>query len=415
MKILFSPTKRRIVAVLLLLFLLLPIMLTVTISAAEAADGWFVNNQSTAVKGILMLLMAVLLDRFTGDQKVEAKAGDPPVTSFPDSSQSTPYPPMTHYLSQGEKEVMGFYVNWKGAGTESYPSLTRNARNIDLVSPFWYTLTANGNVVSKYEGRQGYVHSFARQQGQLILPLINNDKSTTAMLTNPYLRVKSVDNLVGLIQENGYDGVNIDFENLPSWTKDSYTLFIRDLAQKLHARGKLVTISVFPKVGVTSELMGAYDYAALASSVDRIVMMTYDNHWSNGPAGSVAPIKWVENNIRRALQEIPASKLLLGIANYGYDWPANGGGGRDIAAKKAVELAAEKGSQIYWDAKTGSPYFYYNAGWGSKHVVWFENSYSLDYKLQLVNKYNLKGIAIWRLGNEEGRFWDIVQNRLNKS
>ncbi len=237
------------------------------------------------------------------------------------------------------------------------------------------------------------------------------------MLTDTKIRKKAIDNIIGLIQQNNYDGVNIDFELIPAWSKDAYTAFIRELGQKLHARGKLLVISVFPKVGVPHDIMGAYDYKALAPHIDRMVIMTYDNHWSGGPAGPVAPLNWVEENILYALREVPAEKIILGIANYGYDWPVNNGKngqGQDIAAKKAIDLAKRKGATVQWDSEAKVPYFYYSDSNKKLRTVWFENSYSLDFKLRLVNKYNLKGIGIWRLGNEEDRFWDIVQHRLNK-
>lgn len=417
MKKLIPPARCRIIAVMLILILLLPILFTATIGVAEAASGGSLfSEQSSAIKGVLVILMAFLFDRIVGDQKVSAQPGDPQITDLPENNSSsyTPYPTMKRYLSQGEKEVLGFYVNWDTPGIESYPSLTKNARNIDMVSPFWYTITASGNLENKFNGHQANVVNYSRQQGQLILPLINNDKTNSAMLTNPTIRSKAVENIVALVQRNNYDGVNIDFEFIPSWTKDNFTIFIRELSQKLRARGKMVTISVFPKVGVPHDLNGAYDYRALAPYIDRMVIMTYDNHWSTGPAGPVAPLPWVEDNIVYALREMPASKILLGIANYGYDWPVGGGRGQDIAAKKAIELAERKGARVQWDSKSSVPFFYYNNSKGEKHVVWFESSYSLDYKLQLVNKYNLQGVAIWRLGNEEDRFWDIIQDRLNK-
>ncbi len=374
--------------------------------------GSLFNDKTTAIKGVLMILMAFFLERLAGNQRVDQNSGNPPITNWPDDSDgSYTYP---KYLSPGEKEVLGFYVNWKTPGIESYPSLVKNAENIDMVSPFWYTINKKGDLLPKTEGHQYNTDTFVRQNGQLILPLINNDKTNSAMLTDAKIRQKAIENIVALVQSRNYDGVNIDFEFIPSWTKDGYTTFIRELSQKLHARGKLVTISVFPKVGVSNDLTGAYDYKALAPYIDRMVIMTYDNHWSGGPAGPIAPINWVEENILYALREVPAEKILLGIANYGYDWPNSGGKGQDIAAKKALELASRKSATVRWDSKAQVPYFYYTDSNKKIRTVWFENSYSLDYKLNLVNKYNLKGIAIWRLGNEEDRFWDIIQHRLNK-
>ena len=219
-------------------------------------------------------------------------------------------------------------------------------------------------------------------------------------------------NIVDLVQKYDFAGVNIDFELLPPWTRNAYTAFIKQLSTEMKKINKMITISVFPKIDVPLELQGAYDYAALAPLVDRVVIMTYDKHWSTGPAGPIAPIGWVEENIKYALEYFPADKIILGVANYGYDW-ANGYG-QDLASKEAMELANKTGAEIYWHDIYQTPYFYY---WedGKKHEVWFENSNSLAFKLDLVNKYNLRGIGIWRLGNETADFWKTINNKFNKS
>ena len=404
---LISPNKCRLIAMTLIFVFIFLMIFPLTTGVAEAATGSLFSENTTIIKGLAIIILAFLLDNVIGDQTVDLKPGNPDITIIPENNR--PYTE-TRYLAKGEKEVLGFYVNW---GTESYPALTRNQRNIDMVSPFWYTITSNGELTTKYNGPQAQVSSFSRQNGQLLIPLINNDRTNSAMLTNANLRQRSIEAIVALVQRNNYAGINIDFEYIPPWTKDGYTTFIRELSKKLHARGKQLHISVFPKVGVPEEMHGAYDYKALAPYIDRFIIMTYDNHWATGPAGPIAPINWVEDNIRYALRYVPADKILLGIANYGYDWPTNGRG-RDIASKKAIELAAQKGVRIQWDSENKVPYFIYYDSKGIKRQVWFENSYSLDLKLNLVNKYNLQGIAIWRLGNEEDRFWDIVVDRLNK-
>lgn len=91
-----------------------------------------------------------------------------------------------------------------------------------------------------------------------------------------------------------------------------------------------------------------------------------------------------------------------------------GGPGRPISAKEAMNLAREKGVKVQWDTPSQSPYFYYQDNSGIKHEVWFESSSSLAFKLELVKKYNLKGIAIWRLGNGTDRFWEIIDNKLGQ-
>lgn len=106
----------------------------------------------------------------------------------------------------------------------------------------------------------------------------------------------------------------------------------------------------------------------------------------------------MENVVRYAITEISPDKILLGIPNYGYDWPLPFAAGQTeaegISIETAVDRAREVGSEIEYDEQSQAPYYYYTAN-GTEHVVWFENAQSIAEKLELVNKYNLAGISIW--------------------
>jgi spore germination protein YaaH len=387
----------------LLLAIFLPFFLLISSSVVYGADLDWIEDKPW-LKGLLLFVLSFIINRFVGNINSDEQVN-------------------TNQIYEGEvitiennlnsdKEVLGFYVNWLTPGANSYDSLKENWQSIDMVAPFWYTLQTDGEIRTRYGGYQYEVDSFARNRNIQVLPLINNSQENTLMLTDPEIRAKAVYNIVDLVQKYNFAGVNIDFELLPSWTRNSYTAFIKQLSTELKKINKLTTISVFPKIDVPLELQGAYDYAALAPLVDRIVIMTYDKHWSTGPAGPIAPINWVEENIQYALEYIPAEKIILGVANYGYDW--TGGYGQDLSSKEALNLANKKGAEIKWHDIYQTPYFYY---WENerKHEVWFENSNSLAFKLDLVNKYNLKGIGIWRLGNENTDFWETINNKFDNN
>lgn len=361
------------------------------------------------ISGIILMGLAYLFDRFLN------RGSNPPDGHEQDNAPSRIGDIWREQNSHGQsdkKEVLGFFVNWTNPLTLSYPSLQTNSREIDMVAPFWYTLTPEGNLETKYRGQLPEVVNWARKHNQKLIPLINNQDTNYNFLVDERARKKAIGNIIRLVKSQGYDGVNLDFEFIPPWTKDSYTRFIRDLSKELKALGKTVTISVFPKIDVPYQFHGAYDYKALAPYVDKIVIMTYDHHWSSGPPGPIAPIDWVDKNIRYALHYVSADKILLGIANYAYDWPAvHTVSARSISSKEALQLAEKLGARIRWDSESQSPYYYYWEG-TQKRVVWLENSYSLRYKLRLVNEYNLAGIAIWRLGNATDRFWQVIKEEL---
>ncbi len=66
----------------------------------------------------------------------------------------------------------------------------------------------------------------------------------------------------------------------------------------------------------------SYDYKYFGSQADAIILMNYDFHWPASPPGPVAPQDWFVRNIDNILKLVPPEKIVMGIANYGYDWPA---------------------------------------------------------------------------------------------
>ncbi len=393
---------KKIISSLLLIFILVPFLLILTTPTVYAINSELTEKYPW-LKGVLLLLVSFIINKFVGTNNSN------PINNNYDQEDNPVI--IENHLNDTTREVIGFHVNWLSPEADSYQALRDNSKNIDMIAPFWYTVKPNGEIETRYGGYQFEVDSFSKNRNIKVIPLINNSQENNMILVDPEIRRKAVNNIVDMVEKYDFAGVNIDFEFIPPWTRNGYTSFIEDLSSKLRKIDKMITISVFPKIDVPLEMHGAYDYAALAPLVDRVLIMTYDNHWSKGPAGPIAPINWVEENIRYALEYFPENKILLGISNYGYDWA--GGYGQDLGSKKAQELAIEKGAEINWHDTFQSPYYYY---WDNeeKHEVWFENSNSLAFKLDLVEKYNLKGIGIWRLGNATERFWDTIENKLKK-
>lgn len=395
----------KITACFLIMFLLLPSLLILSSPLATAAESENSETKESWIRGVIMVLVSFLINNLIGeetneqeaDKIAEEKVGDKPLIE--DKSKNR------------EPEVLGFYVNWLSNHANSQEALKNNWQTLDMVAPFWYTLNPDGSIVERYGGHQYEVSSVAKNRDIEVLPLINNNQKNNMILIDPETRKKAVANVVQLIEKNDYDGVNIDFEFIPTWTRQGYTAFVKLLSQKL-PDDKTLTISVFPKIDVPLNIQGAYDYRALAPYIDRMVIMSYDNHWGSGPAGPIAPIDWVEENIKYALEYVPADKILMGVANYGYNWSK--GNGTDLSAKGAYKLAQEKGVNIEWHEKYQTPYFNYTEN-DTEHEVWFENNHSTAFKLDLVQKYNLQGIAIWRLGNGTTKFWDIIDKKLRQT
>ena len=301
---------------------------------------------------------------------------------------------------------LGYWALW-GDDAKPAASLSANLDRIDLFSPYWFTLRGDGSLGSRESGRDALTAK-VQDQGHLVIPLINKTSDDTPLVDSG-VRRKAVDNIYRLLVDNDYDGVNIDFEGMEPYTRAGVTAFMEELWAKLKPAGLLVTMAVPAKWSAddsTNDFAACFDYAALGRVVDYLVIMTYDQHagWS-GP-GPVADINWVRDTVEYTLTVVPPAKVLLGLGGYGYDW--SDGRCLEVEAATAPAEAAQRGATLEWDATAKVPYYVYYSAGGAKHEVWYENSYSVDHKIALVNEYGLGGVALWVLGQEDARFWQVV-------
>lgn len=316
--------------------------------------------------------------------------------------------------STSKKTVLGFTTYYYSGDSSSYNSLTANTSTIDEIASLTYVTDGYGNISGQVPTNQ---ITFANNNGIKTLAMISNNfdgNIAKTLLESPSNRQALINNILNASKINGYKGVNVDLEGIYYYDRSYLTTFMSELYSTLNPQGFYVTIAVPAKTSdsPTASWSGAYDYAALAKYSDQVVLMTYDEHYPGGTPGSIASIGWVENVIKYAVTVIPKEKLLLGTAAYGYDWSSNGTKAYGISS--IYNLASTHGAVIKWDSVSQSPYFTYTDASSVSHTVWFENAQSLNYKLDLVNSYNVSGIAIWRLGLENPDYWTSIKTKFNR-
>lgn len=355
---------------------------------------------------LLDILIGMLTSKFLGKAAV-----NPP--EIPEKSK----PPVGLTIPSG-KELVGFYAEWWGTDTSSFNSLTTHADVIKTIAPFWTTLDGEGTVTDRGGNDHDNVVKFAHQNNVSVLLMVNNAKQQQdsapihTILSNPSLRTKAITNLETYIKKYNLDGINIDFEMVDAGDRDNLSAFMQELSTRLKPQGYIISIDVFPKQDESNDVSIAYDYAQLAQYADKIMIMTYDNHGTWSAAGPIADIHWVENNLKYALKFIPKNKLYLGLPSYGYDWSSKGV--ESLEYGPIMNLVDQFNSSIVWDEASESPHFDYTGADGISHQVWYENKESLKYKLDLVNKYDIAGAALWKLGDEDPGYWQVFKNYFSK-
>lgn len=290
------------------------------------------------------------------------------------------------------------------------------------VSPFIYGLASSGRIEPQYgPSLAGAVTTAITRLREARLPVVPTLANITAgkwsyapvarMLHDPALARQQISAIVALVRAHHYAGIDIDYENLHATDRQAFTTFITGLAAALHAHGKILSVAVFGKTsnaGYGGDNL-AQNYAALGRAADQVRIMAYNYHWATSAAGPVAPIGWVRAVLRYARTQIAASKIILGVPMYGYDW--SGGRGAALSWLRAFQLATKYHATPHYDAAAQEPWFSYTAG-GHKHVVWFENQASSRAKFEAASGSGAGGVFLWMFGYEDGSTWGALHATL---
>ena len=141
-------------------------------------------------------------------------------------------------------------------------------------------------------------------------------------------------------------------------------------------------------------------------------MMGYDEDLGGGGrVGSVASLPWVEEGIQLLSKDVPAGKVMLAIPFYTRDWITDLNSGilarTDLALAEAERIIADKGLVKKWDPIIKQNYVEYVVG-NKKHQIWIEDQDSVKLRMDIINKYKLKGVAAWLLGQETPAIWQVI-------
>jgi spore germination protein len=298
------------------------------------------------------------------------------------------------------------------------------AHALDEVDFDWYHSLRDGSIKPQWQNLKLVARAHAAHVS--VFATITNRLSHTspfdggiaaAILRTAASRRAHVAKLVSLCASKGFDGIDMDWESMKAADRGRFTGFIRQLATALHARHKLLSIAVYPKVSEPGsyDAQQAQDYPKLGAAVDEFKVMTYafSGGWSK--PGPQMPLYWAKQVLTFARSKVAARKVYMGMPFFGFDWK---GSTATYVLWKNVHAAQRKyGGTIGRDAASGEAVLRYTDAAGAAHVVYFQDTIAVKRKTAWMStkRPQIAGMAIWVMGGEDPALWPEIASQMGRT
>ena len=317
------------------------------------------------------------------------------------------------YLTMDSKVNMSWHQVTSQEANAYLPDAIANISGVNVISPTWYYIQDTsgniGNIASA-----DYVAQ-AHEKGLKVWGLIDNftaEVSTTETLSQLSSRQNIIQQLIQSATSIGMDGINVDFETLSEDAGPHFLEFLRELSIECHKNNLVLSVDN----PVPEDFTSHYDRSEQGAVVDYIIIMGYDEHYVGSDAGSVASLPWVEEGVQDTITEVSAQRTILAIPFYTRLWKTTGGAltSEAIGMDEAQKVLAENGVEAVWDGSVSQNYATFEKE-NSTYQIWLEDAKSIAEKVKLIPKYNLAGVAQWKLGFENSSIWQTISANLQSA
>ncbi|MHA6261084.1 glycosyl hydrolase family 18 protein [Sporosarcina sp. CAU 1771] len=313
-------------------------------------------------------------------------------------------------------DVNAYTIN---AGETGAKEVQEVGADMTYLMPFVYGINENGELTTLDDSE---LLKVAAAEKVIPVMAITNFSATTAgsnlahtVLSSRELQEKVLANILTVMKEKGYKGLNVDFENVFPADRENYNQFLKLAVEKLHPEGYFVSSALAPKISGDQKglLYEAHDYEAHGRIVDFVVLMTYEWGYRLGPPQAISPLNEIKRVLDYAVTVIPRDKILFGFQIYARDWllpHKDGQEAETFSQQEALRRAIKNKVAIQYESVAESPYFRYLDEEGREHEVWFEDARSAQAKFNIVKEYKLRGISYWVLGYPFPQNWLLLED-----
>jgi len=369
-------------------------------------------------------------------------------------------------------EFYGWIPYWRSA-TGTADALA-HLSTFKAISPFGFTMTTDGRLFDAAKIHEEPWVSFiaqAKAKKIRVIPTVmwSNGEAIHEILSNKTSRNALQDEITAMVKDNGYDGVDIDFEGKKAETNKYFSLFLKGLYQRMGKKWVYCTIESRTPLSsrydnIPSGITYANDFVQINKYCDRVNIMAYDqgtidlrlNEVQSGPYIPVADVKWVEKAVREAMKTISKKKIMIGVPTYGYEYevtPLSESGYRydllwSFNPRYATDIATSLGLTPQRNSAGELSYMYLATSTLSNHfpptsvstdtsqsnnitppttevastsgaspttllplrIMWWSDAQAIADKVALARKLGVRGVAVFKIdGGEDPGMWDVLK------
>lgn len=320
-------------------------------------------------------------------------------------------------ISRDRKINMVFHQTTSQAANEALDVMTESVSGVNVIAPTWYFIQDTDGNLQDLSSR-AYVDA-VHDMGMEVWAVLNDFDGGIASREETYetlCHTKSRRNLIDTLMEsiliNDIDGVNVDIEKVSEECAPHYLQFIRELSVSCRNSGIVLSVDNY----VPREYSAYFNRKEQGAVADYVVIMGYDEHFSGSEeAGSVASLPFVEEGIKRTLEEVPAEKVINAIPFYTRIWLTDNSGVVTSTAcgmDEAERFVADNNLEKHWDNENSQNYAEMQNEDGY-YQVWLEDADSVEEKMKVIQSCDLAGVAEWKLGLEQPHIWEIIDRCLS--
>ena len=317
-------------------------------------------------------------------------------------------------LTKDHKISLGWHAIYATSGNGTLNEVAGNAGSLNVIAPTWFSVSDEAGGLRSF-AEASYVKK-AHEKGLEVWGVVDDfnyedtagtDVDVPAVLAATTTRTALIDNIMAAAAECGMDGINIDFERInDARTGEDFVQFLRELSIRCRQAGLVFSIDNY----VPYEFNARYNLKEQGAVADYVIIMAYDEHWAGSPeAGSVSSIDYVRYSIEKTSSYMDSRKIITALPFYTRLWKTVG---TQVSSEAYPMTSVDKvlatyGMEKTWDETTSQNYAEITVG-DTFYQMWVEDVQSIGVKLNVMQNYDLGGVAVWRLGYEPAAVWDMI-------